>query len=223
MRRNSGMTWVRSLRLRAMERRASYVGMPLSPRLPVHDGVQNVVTARRGPDESSSDAQPSSTLPPTCSNLAQDKGVLVTDIGQALLDAIADLKADMDRRFTAVDRHFDAVDARFNAVDARFDAVDARFNAVDEKLAVLPPMRAHLDGLPLINRAVTVLQQDSRSLKAAFNDFAATNMTVGEIQALHDDVNRVQAENADLAVKVATLQRLVSELQERVAPVLAPR
>ena len=130
----------------------------------------------------------------------------MTDIGQALLDAIADLKADMDRRFTAVDGR-----------------MDERFNAVDEQLAVLPPMRAQLDGLPLINRGVTVLQQESRSLKAAFNDFAATNMTVGEIQALHDDVNRVQAENADLAVKVATLQRLVGELQERVAPVLAPR
>ena len=84
-------------------------------------------------------------------------------------------------------------------------------------------MRAQLDGLPLINRAVTVLQQESRSLKAAFNDFALTNTTAGEIQALHDDVNRVQAENADLAVKVATLQRLVGELQERVSPVLVPR
>ena len=144
----------------------------------------------------------------------------MTDIGQALLDAIADLKADMDRRFAAVDRRFDAVDKRFDTVDKRFEAVDKRFDALDEQLA---PMRAKLDGLPLINRAVTVLQQESRSLKAAFNDFAKTNTTTGEIQALHDDVNRVQAENADLAVKVATLQRLVGELQERVTPVLAPR
>jgi hypothetical protein len=41
-------------------------------------------------------------------------------------------------------------------------------------------MRAQLDGLPLINRAVTVLQQESRSLKAAFNDFALTNTTAGD-------------------------------------------
>jgi hypothetical protein len=36
---------------------------------------------------------------------------------------------------------------------------------------------------------------------------------MGEIEALHYNVNRVQAENAELAVKVATLERLVRELQ----------
>ena len=49
-------------------------------------------------------------------------------------------------------------------------AVDRRFSAVDERLAVLVPMRAQLDGLPLINRAVTTIQQDVRALRAAFND-----------------------------------------------------
>jgi hypothetical protein len=33
-----------------------------------------------------------------------------------------------------------------------------------------------------------------RSLRAAVNDFARTNATVGEIEALHADVNRMQAE-----------------------------
>jgi hypothetical protein len=122
------------------------------------------------------------------------KGAPVADIGQALLDAIADLKT---------------------AVDHRFTAVDGRLAAVDERLAALMSMRAQLDGLPLINRTVTVIQQDVRGLRAAFNDFALTNTTSGEIDALHQDVNRVQAENAELAVKVATLERLVRELQER--------
>jgi hypothetical protein len=78
--------------------------------------------------------------------------------------------------------------------------------------ADLRPMRAQLDGLPLINRTVTVIKQEVRALKAAFNDFALTNPTSGEIEALHADVNRVQAENAELAAKVATLERLVREL-----------
>jgi hypothetical protein len=114
-------------------------------------------------------------------------GALVADIGQTLLDAIADLKASVERQFTAA----------------------------DTRLAMLTPMRAQLDGLPLISRAVTVVQQDVRALRAAFNDFALTNTTAGEIEALHQDVNRVQAENAELAIKVATLERLVRELQER--------
>jgi chromosome segregation ATPase len=149
------------------------------------------------------------------------KDASVTDIGQAVLDAIADLKTTMDRKFEAVDRRFEAVDGRFDAVDRRFDAADGRFTAIDGRLDAieeqLAPMRAQLDGLPLINRAVTVIQQDARALKPAFNDFALTNPTTGEIQALHEDVNRVQAENAELARKVATLERLVRELQERVS------
>jgi hypothetical protein len=47
----------------------------------------------------------------------------------------------------------------------------------------MAPMRAQLDGLPLINRALTVLQQDMRSLRGAFNDFARTNVTAGEVEA----------------------------------------
>jgi hypothetical protein len=113
-----------------------------------------------------------------------EKGALVADIGQTVLDAIADLKTAVERRFTAVG-------------------------------AALAPMRAQLDGLPLVSRAVTVVQQDVRALPAAFNDFALTNATAGEIEALHQDVNRVHAEKAELAVKVATLERLVRELRER--------
>ena len=118
----------------------------------------------------------------------------MADIGQTVLDAIADLKTAMERQFAAVEH---------------------RFTTVDERLAALAPMRAQLDGLPLISRGVTVVQQDVRALRAAFNDFALTNTTAGEIEALHQDVNRVQAENAELAVKVATLERLVRELRER--------
>jgi len=73
-----------------------------------------------------------------------ETGALVADIGQTLLDAIADLKAAMERQFTAV----------------------------DARLALLTAMRAQLDGLPLISRAVTVVQQDVRALRVAFNDFA---------------------------------------------------
>jgi hypothetical protein len=104
------------------------------------------------------------------------KDASVTDIGQAVLDAIADLKTTMDRRFEAVDRRFEAVDGRFDAMDGRFTAIDGRLDAIEEQLA---PMRAQLDGLPLINRAVTVIQQEARALKSAFNDFALTNPTTG--------------------------------------------
>jgi hypothetical protein len=96
-------------------------------------------------------------------------------------------------------------------VQADIRAVQADTRALR---ADVTPMRAHLDGMPMLQRNLTVTQQEVRALKAAFNDFALTNPTVGEIDALHSDVNRVQAENAELAVKVATLERLVRELQD---------
>ena len=78
----------------------------------------------------------------------------------------------------------------------------------------LAPVRDQLDGLPPINRTGTVIQQDVRSLKAAFDDFALTSPTTGEIEALHADANRVQAETPSLPAKVATLERLVRGLQD---------
>lgn len=62
-----------------------------------------------------------------------------------------------------------------------------------------------------LNRSVTVLQQDVRALCAAFNDFAR-----GEIEALHNDVNAVQARNAELEIELATLRRVIEELSEKI-------
>ncbi len=51
---------------------------------------------------------------------------------------IADLRKDMDFKFTIVDTKFSAIeanlDAKFAAVGARFAAVDTKFAAVDTKL-----------------------------------------------------------------------------------------
>ena len=80
--------------------------------------------------------------------------------------------------------------------------------------ADLAPMRMQLDSLPLMSRKLTVVQQEVRAIRAAFNDFALTNPTKGEIEALHEDVNRVQAENMELATRLATVERLLEELRQ---------
>lgn len=51
-------------------------------------------------------------------------------------------------------------------------------------------------------------------MRAAFNDFARTNVTVGEVEALHADVNPVQAENAELQARLATVERLLEQVQK---------
>jgi chromosome segregation ATPase len=90
--------------------------------------------------------------------------------------------------------------------------VRAQVGNLDGKVA---RMRAQLDGLPQIGRALTVLQQETRALRAAFNDFVCRSVTAGEIEALHADVNKVQAENAELQIRLATVERLLAELQRQ--------
>lgn len=102
--------------------------------------------------------------------------------------------------------------AELAPIRAQIAGLETRLAALDAKVA---PLRAQLDGLPLISRSLTVLQQETRALRAAFNDFARSNVTAGEIDALHADVNRVQAENAELQARLATVERLVDELQGR--------
>jgi chromosome segregation ATPase len=80
----------------------------------------------------------------------------------------------------------------------------------------LAPMRAQLDGMPLLHRNLTTTQNDVRMLASAFNDFALTNVTKGEIEVLHTELNRVQAENATLAVRMETAERRIGELQEAI-------
>ena len=72
-------------------------------------------------------------------------------------------------------------------------------------------MRAQLDGLPLVSRSLTIVDQNVRMLRSL-------NATSGEIQALHDAVNAVQAEITELAAKIATLERLVADLQSKASP-----
>jgi archaellum component FlaC len=47
-----------------------------------------------------------------------------------LIAMVADLRADMNRRFDAVDRKFEAIDRKFEAIDRKFEAVDGKIESV---------------------------------------------------------------------------------------------
>jgi hypothetical protein len=46
-------------------------------------------------------------------------------------------------------------------------------------LADLKAIRATVDGIPVINRSITVMRQEIRMLRATFNDFARTSKSGG--------------------------------------------
>jgi|HubBroStandDraft_1064217.scaffolds.fasta_scaffold111685_1 predicted RNase H-like nuclease (RuvC/YqgF family) len=124
-----------------------------------------------------------------------------SELAQSLQTELAPMRAQLDGLRSELGQ----------SLQTELAAMRAQLDGLRSELA---PMRAQLDGLPLINRALTVLQQDMRSLKAAFNDFARTNVTAGEVEALHADVNRVQVENAQLQARLATVERLLEQLQK---------
>jgi ubiquinone biosynthesis protein UbiJ len=78
----------------------------------------------------------------------------------------------------------------------------------DEELrAEFAAIRARVDGLPLIGAAIETLRHDVRQLRAAINDMARVNITTGEVEALHDDINRMQTKQLELETRITTLER----------------
>jgi chromosome segregation ATPase len=56
-------------------------------------------------------------------------------------------------------------------------------------------------------RLLDMLQQDMRMLRGAVNDLAKENVTPGEVEAIHHDLNRMQRELAELHVVVDKMRR----------------
>lgn len=90
-------------------------------------------------------------------------------------------------------------------IHGRLDSIAVRLDGIAVKV----------DGLPLMSRALTVLQQDVRALRAAFNDFALTNVTKGEIEALHTEVDRVHADYQELGTRLITVERRLQEFLDK--------
>ena len=87
--------------------------------------------------------------------------------------------------------------------------------AIAKVQADVAAMRPNVEGIPLIQRAVSVIQQEQRMIKAAVNDLARTQFTSGEVEALHTDVNAVQATHMELETRILALERQVKELLEK--------
>ncbi len=55
-------------------------------------------------------------------------------------------------------------------------------------------------------RMLDILQQDMRMIRGAVNDFARENVTAGEVEAIHHDLNRAQREIAELTARLEIIE-----------------
>lgn len=74
-------------------------------------------------------------------------------------------------------------------------------------------IRIRVDGLPLIGAAIGALQQDVRTLqsdvrmvRAAISDMARTDISAGEVEALHTDVQRVLDRQSEMEARLVALE-----------------
>ena len=83
--------------------------------------------------------------------------------------------------------------------------------------AVLDAMRPNVDGIPFLQRTLSTVQQEQRMTKAAINEIARTQFTSSEVDALHADVNAVQARDMELQTRLVTLEREIKETKDALA------
>ena len=100
------------------------------------------------------------------------------------------------------------VDGLRTGVDSLSTRVDGLHSRVDGLASEMANVRIRVDGLPLLGVAVETLRQDVRMTRAAINDMARVNITAGEVEAMHTDIDRTMARQDEIERRLVTLERL---------------
>jgi hypothetical protein len=93
----------------------------------------------------------------------------------------------------------------FETLSAKLDSVLDRFAAIEPQIA----------GIALIHRAIEALRQETRQIRVAVNDLAAVQMTAGEAEALHADVNKTMTKQDEFEARLSVVERLLRDLEKR--------
>jgi ubiquinone biosynthesis protein UbiJ len=72
-------------------------------------------------------------------------------------------------------------------------------------------VRIRVDGIPLLGVAVETLRHDVRMTRAAINDMSRVNITAGEVEAMHTDIDRTMARQDAIETRLVTLERLAGQ------------
>ena len=109
------------------------------------------------------------------------------------------------------------VDGLRTRVDALGEEVAGMRAEVDGFRADIAAIRPNVEGIPLLQRAISTIHQEQRMMKVAINEIARTQFTSAEVEALHSDVNSVEATHLELETRILTLEREVKETKEALA------
>jgi hypothetical protein len=102
--------------------------------------------------------------------------------------------------------------AEVGAIGADLGSLRTR---IDKIGAAVEAMRPNVEGIPLLQRAISTIHQEQRMMKAAINEIARTQFTSGEVEALHSDVNSVQSAQMEVETRLLALERQMREVLEK--------
>jgi chromosome segregation ATPase len=128
---------------------------------------------------------------------------------------LAELTLEMLREELAPIRtRLDALGGEVAGTRTRLDALGGAVAGLRADLAAIRP---NVEGIPLLQRAISTIHQEQRMMKIAINEMARAQFTSAEVEALHSDVNSVQATHLELETRIVTLEREVKETKNALA------
>jgi chromosome segregation ATPase len=130
------------------------------------------------------------------------------------LDAVGGEVAGLRTEVEGLRTRVDALGGEVAAVRARVDGLGEEVDGLRADMAAIRP---NVEGIPLLQRAISTIHQEQRMMKIAINEIARTQFTSAEVEALHSDVNSVQATHLELETRILTLEREVKEAKNAVA------
>jgi ubiquinone biosynthesis protein UbiJ len=128
---------------------------------------------------------------------------------------LAELGSRMDglaSEMIAVKSEMMAMKSEMTAVKSELSNLGVRVDGLASEMA---NVRIRVDGLPLLGVAVETLRQDVRMTRAAINDMARINITAGEVESMHIDIDRTMARQDAIETRLATLERLTGQQQHK--------
>jgi DNA repair ATPase RecN len=122
------------------------------------------------------------------------------------------LHGEMQSRFSSLDAKFSSLESkvedRFSNLEGRFSNLEGRFSSFEARVV----------GLPLIGESIAVLQRNVRMLTAAINDMARVNITAGEVEALHTELEQLAAKQNEIEVQLLQTRERLDRLEQSGMP-----
>jgi len=118
--------------------------------------------------------------------------------------------AELGSRMDGLASEMAAMKSEMAAVKSELSNLGIRVDGLASEMA---NVRIRVDGLPLLGGAVETLRRDVRMTRAAINDMARINITAGEVESIHTDIDRTMARLDAIEARLATLEQLAGQQQ----------